>query len=88
MLGPVPRGCEHGDPHAAHTYLVPLAQGLVGVSDLRTLRNVDARPRRRRQTPPAGDVVGVVVGLQDVGDVKAVLPGYVEAPLGYPTWGL
>jgi hypothetical protein len=39
---------------------------------------VDLRPRRLDEPPPARDVVGVVVGFEDAGDLEAALFGYLE----------
>ena len=63
---------------------VAVFEGLVLVLDAGVLGDVDLRPGRLDQTALAGEVVGVVVRLEDVGDPEAVLFGYPEVLLYLP----
>ena len=62
----------------------PSAKRLVLVLGLGQLADVDRRPGRPRQPAVAGDVVGVVVGLQHVLDPHPVQAGEVDVGVDVP----
>lgn len=78
VLGPVAGGGHGPDPRLSDLDHVALFERLVLVPDAGVFGDVDLRPGRFHETPLAGEVVGVVVGLYDVGDPKPVLLGYLE----------
>ena len=68
------------DRHVAQLQHPAVGERLVRVLGPGQLVDVDRRPGRPRQPPVAGDVVGVVVGLQHVADPHPVQAG--QAPVG------
>ena len=80
VLGPVAGGVDRLDREVADLQRPAVGERLVRVLGLGQLVDVDARPGRPRQAPVAGDVVGVVVGLQDVPDPDPVQPR--QPPVG------
>jgi hypothetical protein len=75
VLGPVAGRGEGGDRDVAEGHPVAVAQGLVREIDACRNRDVDRRARRFREPPLPGDVVGMVVRLENVSDRKAMLLG-------------
>ena len=72
VLGPVAGGVDRLDREVAERQLPAVGEGLVRVLRLGQLVDVDRRAGLPHQPPVAGDVVGVVVGLQDVADPHPV----------------
>jgi hypothetical protein len=52
----------------------------------RVLRDVDRGPGRLDEASAAGEVVGVVVRFEDVGDLEAILLGDLEVVVYLPLW--
>ncbi len=73
VLGPMAGRGKRRDGDVSDLHSVAVRQRLVRELDFRRRRDVDGRARRRRQPALAGDVVGVVVRLEHVGDGEAVL---------------
>ena len=71
VLGPVPGRVDGAHDHAAQRELPAVLERLVLVLGLRERVDVDQRAGRRREPAVARDVVGVVVGLEDVLDRDA-----------------
>jgi hypothetical protein len=84
VLGPVSRRCERRDPHVADADRGPVRHRLVLEPDPGLRRHVDRRAGRLLQAALPGDVVGVVVGLEDVRDLEAVFVGELEVLLDVP----
>ena len=84
MLGPVARRGERDDAHVAELDRRALADGAALEVDLVGIRHMDRRAGRLGETTAAGDVVGVVVRLEDVPDLEAVLLGEREVLLDLP----
>ena len=84
VLGPVARSGEGGDAHTADRDGVPVRHRLVVEGDLGGSRHVNGRAGRLLQSSLAGDVVGMVMGLEDVRDPEAVLVGKREVVLDVP----
>ena len=72
VLGPVAGGVDRLDRHVAELQHPAVGERLVRVLGLGQLVDVDRRPGRPRQPAVAGDVVGVVVGLEHVLDPHPV----------------
>ena len=71
MLGPVPGRVQRADLQRAEFELPAVVEGLVVVVGLGVAMDVDGRAGGGDEAAVAGDVVGVVVGLQDVLDADA-----------------
>ena len=84
MLGPVARRRHGDDPHLADLDRVAVAERLVLVLDAGVLGDVNRGTRRLAQPPAARHVVGVVVRLEDVGDLEAVVAGERKVVLDLP----
>ena len=85
VLGPVAGGVDRLDRGPVPELEDPaVGERLVLVLGLGQLVDVDRRPGRPRQAAVAGDVVGVVVGLQHVLDPHPVQAGEVEVGLDVP----
>ncbi len=78
VLGPVSRRRERGDPNLPERDDIAVVERLVGVLDARLGGHVNRGAGRLDQPTVAGDVVGVVVGLEDVANREAVLLGQLE----------
>ena len=72
------RGVDRAHAHAAELELPAVVEGLVLVVGLRSAVHVDRRAGRRGEPAVPGDVVGVVVRLEDVLDVHAEVAGELE----------
>jgi hypothetical protein len=81
VLRPVAGGVQRADGDVAEAQLPPVVERLVGVVGRGEPVDVDRRPGRRGEAPVAGDVVGVVVRLQDVRDSDAHVAGEREVLL-------
>ena len=85
VLGAVAGGVDRLDVGAlAERQRPAVGEGLVGVLGFGELVDVDRRPGRARQAAVAGDVVGMVVGLQHVLDADAVQAGEVQVGVDVP----
>ena len=84
MLGPVAGGVHRLDLDRAQLEHPAVVERLVRVLGVGELVDVDRRAGRARQPAVAGDVVGVVVGLEHVLDPHAVQPGEVQVGLDVP----
>ena len=71
VLGPVARRVDRAHAHRAQLQLPAVVERLVVVVRLRVAVDVDRRAGRGREPAVAGDVVGVVVRLEDVLDRHA-----------------
>jgi hypothetical protein len=85
VLGPVAGRVDRLDRRALAQLQGPaVAEGLVRVLGPGQLVDVDRRPRRPCQAAVAGDVVGVVVGLQHMLDPHPVQAGEVQVGVDVP----
>jgi hypothetical protein len=84
VLRAVARRRERCDLDPSDGHGVAVRQRNVLVLDARFGRDVDPRARGGGQTPVAGDVVGVVVRLEDVRDREVVLLGEREVVRDLP----
>ena len=84
VLRPVAGGCKSRDGDLADRDRVAVGERLVLELDPCAGRHVDGGAGRLGQAALAGDVVGVVVRLEDVGDPEAVLLGELEVGLDVP----
>ena len=80
VLGPVAGGVDRLDRHLAEVEDPAVGERLVRVLGGGQLVDVDGGAGRPRQAAVAGDVVGVVVGLEDVLDPHPVQPR--QPPVG------
>ena len=87
VLGPMPRRVQRADGDAPQRELPAVVEGLVGVVGVGEAVDVDGGAGRGRQPAVAGDVVGVVVGLQDVLDVHAHVAGERRGSRRCRAWG-
>ncbi len=78
VLGPVAGRVDRAHADAAQLELPAVLERLVVVVGGGVAVDVDGRAGRRRQAPVAGDVVGVVVRLEDVLDVHAEVARQVQ----------
>ena len=78
VLRAMARRGERRDPHVPEGDDVAVGERVVGVLDSRFGRHVDRGAGRLDQPSMAGDMVGVVVGLEDVANREAVLLGQLE----------
>ncbi len=69
----VPECFNHLQIRRAEPEPVPLVQILVRVSGLDTGMHINVRAGASRQLVAAGDVIGMQVGVEDMGDSNAVL---------------
>lgn len=73
VLGTVTGGGYGNNARLAHLDPIVVVEGLVLVLDARLLGDVDLCPGRLGESSPTGDMVGMVVRLQNVGDPKVML---------------
>ena len=78
VLGPVAGRVDRAHAQHPELELEAVVERLVLVVDLGLAVDVDRRPGGGGQAPVAGDVVGVVVGLEHVRDVHAHVAGQRE----------
>jgi hypothetical protein len=84
VLGPVPGRAEGGDARVAELEGRPLLERLVVVLGPGLGAHVQRRAGRDGEPPPAREVVGVVVRLEDVPDPEVVLVRELEVTLDLP----
>ena len=84
VLGPVAGRVHRLDPELAERQRPAVGERLVRVLGLGQLVDVDRRPGRPRQPAVAGDVVGVVVGLEHVLDPHPVQAGQPQVGIDVP----
>ena len=84
VLGPVAGGVDRLDREVADRQRPAVGEGLVLVLRLGELVDVDGGAGLPHQPAVAGDVVGVVVGLEDVADPHAVQAGEAAVGLDVP----
>jgi hypothetical protein len=81
VLGPVSRRVHGADRDAAQLELPAIVERLVLIVRGRQPVDVDRRAGRRGEAAVAGDVVGVIVGLEDVLDPHAHVAGHRQVVL-------
>src|ERR671924_598648 len=84
VLGPVAGRPDGGDARLPDLDRRSLLERLVVVLGFGLARDVERRPGRGREPPAAGEVVGVVMGLEHVPDLEVVLAREVEVLLDLP----
>ena len=84
VLGPVAGGVDRLDREVAEGQPPAVGEGLVRVLGLGQLVHVHGGAGLPHQPPVAGDVVGVVVGLEDVADPHPVQTGQAPVRLDFP----
>jgi hypothetical protein len=84
VLGAVAGGVDRLDRQVAQGQLPAVAERLVRVLRLGQLVHVDGGAGLAHQATVPGDVVGVVVGLEDVADPHAVEAGEAAVGLDFP----
>jgi hypothetical protein len=69
------RGVHSPDAQGSQLELPAVLEGLVLVTGIGGGVDMDDRPGRRGEAAVSGDVVGVIVGLEDVLDAHALVAG-------------
>ena len=86
VLGPVPGRVHGADRDGAELELPAVVERLMAVVGRRQPVDVDRRAGRRSEPSVTGDVIGVVVGLEDVLDPHAHVAGPRQVVLDVELW--
>ena len=78
MLGAMTLGMQRAHPQRTQVELIPVLERLVIVGRPRLAMDMDGRARGDREASVTRDVIGMVVGLEDVLDAHAHVPGEIQ----------